>query len=171
MDTPYRARLWLTSRPVSGHADEAIKQGFDVVFAKISIADSWESYEHLMQTACLCRLPSITEATVGAGLPIYRRLQKAHLTGDRVRRIEGSVSLFRAVGVVGWPRLRGGCEAMARGYAEPDPREDLSGRDAMRKALILARLLGYRGGPPAAEDLMPPAFRSLPVANLPGAIA
>ena len=34
----------------------------------------------------------------------------------------------------------------------------------MRKALILARLLGYRGKPPAAEDLLPPAFRSLPVA-------
>ena len=34
---------------------------------------------------------------------------------------------------------------MSRGYTEPDPREDLSGMDVARKALILARLLGYRG--------------------------
>ncbi len=43
---------------------------------------------------------------------------------------------------------------MERGYAEPDPREDLSGRDAARKGLILARLLGYEGAPPRAEDLV-----------------
>jgi homoserine dehydrogenase len=46
-------------------------------------------------------------------------------------------------------------EAMARGYTEPDPRDDLSGRDAARKGLILGRLLGYRGAPPKAEDLVP----------------
>jgi homoserine dehydrogenase len=48
-----------------------------------------------------------------------------------------------------------------RGYAEPDPREDLSGRDAARKGLILARLLGYEGTPPRAEDLTPPSLRRL----------
>ena len=52
-------------------------------------------------------------------------------------------------------------EAMERGYAEPDPRDDLSGRDAARKGLILARLLGYEGAPPHAEDLTPIAFRRL----------
>ena len=52
---------------------------------------------------------------------------------------------------------------MARGYAEPDPRDDLSGRDAARKGLILARLLGYRGPAPAAEDLVPAALRELPL--------
>ena len=46
-------------------------------------------------------------------------------------------------------------EAMETGYTEPDPRDDLSGRDAARKGLILGRLLGYRGAPPAAEDLVP----------------
>jgi aspartokinase/homoserine dehydrogenase 1 len=50
---------------------------------------------------------------------------------------------------------------MERGYTEPDPRDDLSGRDAARKGLILARLLGYRGGPPRAEDLVPRAMRRL----------
>ena len=50
-------------------------------------------------------------------------------------------------------------EAVERGYTEPDPRDDLSGRDAARKGLILARLLGYRGAPPAPEDLVPRALR------------
>jgi homoserine dehydrogenase len=54
-------------------------------------------------------------------------------------------------------------EAVERGYAEPDPRDDLSGRDAARKGLILARMIGYRGAAPAAHDLVPEAYRHLPV--------
>lgn len=146
----------------------AITQGFDVVLAnKKPIADSWDAYEHLMKTAASCRRTIKFEATVGAGLPIIDTFHKLDDTGDRVRRIEGSVSgtLMFVLSEVSAGRAFSEAvrEAVGRGYAEPDPREDLSGRDAMRKALILARLLGYRGGPPAAEDLMPPAFRSLPV--------
>jgi homoserine dehydrogenase len=36
-------------------------------------------------------------------------------------------------------------DAMERGYTEPDPRDDLCGLDVARKALILARMLGYSG--------------------------
>jgi homoserine dehydrogenase len=54
-------------------------------------------------------------------------------------------------------------EAVKRGYAEPDPRDDLSGRDAARKGLILARLLGYRGPAPVPQDLVPPALRRVPL--------
>ena len=54
---------------------------------------------------------------------------------------------------------------MTRGYAEPDPREDLSGMDAARKGLILGRLLGYRGGPPSPVDLVPAAMKPLPLAE------
>jgi homoserine dehydrogenase len=54
-------------------------------------------------------------------------------------------------------------EAVTKGYAEPDPREDLSGRDVVRKGLILARLLGYAGPAPQAENLVPPALRRLPL--------
>ena len=55
-------------------------------------------------------------------------------------------------------------EAMELGYTEPDPRDDLSGRDVARKGLILARLLGYAGRAAAAEDLRPQALRELPLA-------
>ena len=45
--------------------------------------------------------------------------------------------------------------AVEKGYAEPDAREDLSGMDAGRKGLILARLLGYRGAAPVPHSLVP----------------
>ena len=35
-------------------------------------------------------------------------------------------------------------QAYEKGYTEPDPREDLSGMDVARKALILARRLGFK---------------------------
>ena len=89
------------------------------------------------------------EATVGAGLPIIDTYHKLVETGDRVLRIEGCVSgtLMYVVSAVsaGRPFSQAVREAVELGYAEPDPRDDLSGRDAARKALILARLLGYRG--------------------------
>ena len=89
------------------------------------------------------------EATVGAGLPIIDTYHKLVETGDRVLRIEGCVSgtLMYVVSAVseGEPFSQAVREAVELGYAEPDPRDDLSGRDAARKALILARLLGYRG--------------------------
>jgi homoserine dehydrogenase len=52
-------------------------------------------------------------------------------------------------------------QAVERGYAEPDPRDDLTGRDAARKGLILARLLGYRGPAPTPDDLVPRSLKSV----------
>jgi homoserine dehydrogenase len=101
------------------------------------------------------------EATVGAGLPIIDTYQKLVESGDRVSKIEGCPSgtlgyLFGELGR-GTPfstALRG---AIAKGYPEPDPREDLSGKDVARKALILGRLIGFRGelSDIAVESLVP----------------
>jgi len=81
-----------------------------------------------------------------------------------VRRIEGCVSgtlMFVLDAVSRDQRFSDAVrEAMARGYAEPDPRDDLNGADAGRKALILARLLGYEGPPIRPESLVPASMRT-----------
>jgi len=72
-------------------------------------------------------------------------------SGDRVSRIEACPSgtlgyLFGELGRGGGRRFLGGAaRAIANGYTEPDPRDDLSGTDVARKALILGRLLGFAG--------------------------
>jgi homoserine dehydrogenase len=84
-----------------------------------------------------------------------------------VHRIEGCVSgtlgfVFTELGL-GRPFSEAVREAMQLGYTEPDPRDDLSGADVARKALILARLLGYRGPAPEPENLIPPPLRKLTI--------
>ena len=86
-------------------------------------------------------------ATVGAGLPLLRTLRELRAGGDRIGAIVGVLS-----GTLAW--LFDGYDgreafsqrvlaAVAQGYAEPDPRVDLSGEDVRRKLLILARTAGY----------------------------
>jgi len=107
------------------------------------------------------------EATVGAGLPIIDTYQKLIESGDRVAKIEGcpSGTLGYLFGELGRgasfsAALRG---AIAKGYPEPDPRDDLSGMDVARKALILGRLLGFAGELEdiAVESLVPPGAERL----------
>jgi aspartokinase/homoserine dehydrogenase 1 len=87
------------------------------------------------------------ETTVGASLPVIDTLKNLVRTGDRVRRIEASLS--GTLGFLSNEVSRGRAlsaavrDARARGYTEPHPRDDLAGTDAARKALILARELGH----------------------------
>ncbi|MBL9100780.1 MAG: aspartate kinase [Myxococcales bacterium] len=88
------------------------------------------------------------ETTVGASLPVIATLADLVRTGDRIRRVEGSFSgsLGFITGEVmrGVPLSQAVRTARERGYTEPHPRDDLSGLDVARKALILARELGLR---------------------------
>lgn len=86
------------------------------------------------------------EATCGAGLPVISTLQTLLSTGDEVIEITAAASgtfgaIFSAV-AQGTPFSAAVADAKANGYTEPDPRDDLSGLDVARKALILARTLG-----------------------------
>jgi aspartokinase/homoserine dehydrogenase 1 len=154
----------------------ALSHGFDLVLAnKRPLAGSAASYARLLVAAASNGRRLRYEATVGAGLPILDTFRKLVESGDRVLRVDGCVSgtLGHVLGAVGEGRAFSQAvrEAVERGYSEPDPREDLSGRDAARKALILARLMGYRGAPARAEDLVPPRLRRVPRAAFLGRLA
>ena len=88
------------------------------------------------------------ETTVGASLPVVGTLEDLVRTGDRVRLIEGSFSGtlgYLANALMAGQKLSDAVlDAKRRGYTEPHPRDDLSGIDAGRKALILAREVGLR---------------------------
>ncbi len=106
------------------------------------------------------------EATVGAGLPIIQTLRDLRDTGDEIQRIEGILSGTLAYLFNVWD----GSEpfssivrtAKAKGYTEPDPRDDLSGIDFARKLIILGREMGLRleMADVQLEGLVPAALRS-----------
>jgi homoserine dehydrogenase len=144
----------------------------DLVLAnKRPLAGRRTASDSLWQTARARGRRVLHEATVGAGLPIIDTYHKLIESGDRVERIEGLLS--GTLGFVlsevstGTAFSRAVRTAMHRGYTEPDPREDLSGMDVGRKALILARLLGYPGelSRTAVESLVPKWARTIPLAE------
>lgn len=158
----------VTSEETSDLLLSAARSGFHLVLAnKKPLAASWDAYSRLFETANGSGRHVRFEATVGAGLPIIDTFNKLDETGDRVRRIDGCVSgtLMFVLSEVsaGRPFSAAVREAVARGYAEPDPREDLSGMDAARKALILARMMGYRGPFVMPDDLVPASMKALPL--------
>jgi aspartokinase/homoserine dehydrogenase 1 len=86
------------------------------------------------------------EATVGAGLPIIQTLRDLRETGDDITQIEGifSGTLAYLFNVFDGSETFSSIvrAARARGYTEPDPRDDLSGLDVARKLIILGREMG-----------------------------
>ncbi|MFM8535515.1 MAG: hypothetical protein ACKOEC_18320, partial [Acidimicrobiia bacterium] len=161
----------VTSDETGALLQNALTRGFDVVLAnKKPLAGTFDSYLRMFADAATHGRRVRYEATVGAGLPIIDTFRKLDETGDRVTHIDGCVSgtLMFVLSEVsaGRPFSAAVREAVERGYAEPDPRDDLSGRDAARKGLILARRIGYRGAGPAADVLVAVAYRHLPLAGL-----
>jgi aspartokinase/homoserine dehydrogenase 1 len=88
------------------------------------------------------------EATVGAGLPVIQTLRDLRETGDDIQRIEGILSGTLSYLFNVWdgrqPFSTIVRDARREGYAEPDPRDDLSGMDVARKLVILGREMGLR---------------------------
>lgn len=128
----------------------ALSSGMDLVMAnKRPLGGPLADARSLLDLAATQGRRMLHETTVGAGLPIIDTFHKLAESGDRILKIEGCTS-----GTLGYllDEVSGGKKfsdvlrrAMQLGYTEPDPREDLSGMDVARKALILGRLIGYRG--------------------------
>jgi cystathionine gamma-synthase len=128
----------------------ALESGFDVVLAnKVPLAAPQADVDRLHHAAQQAGRRILHEATVGAGLPVIDTLRKLLEAGDAILSIEGcpSGTLGFLFGELGRGRSFSAAlrEAIALGYTEPDPRIDLSGIDVARKALILARAIGFRG--------------------------
>lgn len=140
------------------------RAGHAVVFAnKLPVAGDLTWWDELTQGRARW------ETTCGSAMPVISTLTTLLDAGDSVTRIEGSLSGTLAylaaqleAGVAFGDAVR---EAKRLGYTEPDPRQDLGGRDAARKALILARMLGYRltMNEVGIESLYPPSMDALSV--------
>lgn len=159
----------VTAGDTSAVLETALHGGMDIVLAnKKPLASPRGAKGGLAQSAVSRGRRLLHEATVGAGLPIIDTILKLQESGDEILSIEGcpSGTLGYLFGEIGRGTLFSTAlrAAMAAGYTEPDPREDLSGMDVARKALILGRLLGFEGELEAVqvESLVPEAFRNVP---------
>ncbi|OMO67526.1 Homoserine dehydrogenase, catalytic [Corchorus capsularis] len=141
--------LALVDCSASSETIGVLKQGVDlgcciVLANKKPLTSTLEDYDKLVSRPRYIR----HESTVGAGLPVISSINRIISSGDPIHRIVGSLS--GTLGYVmsevedGKPLSQVVKSAKSLGYTEPDPRDDLSGMDVARKALILARLLGRR---------------------------
>jgi aspartokinase/homoserine dehydrogenase 1 len=88
------------------------------------------------------------ETNVGAGLPIINTINDLYNSGDKILKIEAVLSgtlnyIFNTISA-DIPFSETVRLAKEEGYSEPDPRIDLSGKDVIRKLVILSREAGYR---------------------------
>ena len=104
-------------------------------------------YHELRRTANKMHRRFLYETNVGAGLPIIDTLQNLYKSGDKLESFNGimSGSLSYIFGKLdeGVPFSQAVLDAKDLRYTEPDPRDDLEGKDVARKALIIARESGY----------------------------
>ena len=126
-----------------------LKAGLHVISPnKKTNSGSFQDYQHIRATAKKMNRHFLYSTNVGAGLPILQTLKDLYNTGDDVQLIQGIFSgtlsyLFNQFGN-GMRFSEIVLEAKKKGYTEPDPREDLSGQDVVRKLVILARETGLQ---------------------------
>lgn len=114
---------------------------------KIASSSKYSTYRELKQIAAKRDVKFLFETNVGAGLPIINTINNLINSGDKILKIEAVLSgtlnyVFNTVSS-DIPLSRAIEMAKEAGYSEPDPRIDMSGRDVIRKIVILAREAGY----------------------------
>ncbi|MDX5407384.1 MAG: bifunctional aspartate kinase/homoserine dehydrogenase II [Chromatiaceae bacterium] len=124
-----------------------IAAGCDIISAnKQGVTLPGSEYQCIQQALTDHQRQWLSNTTCGAGIPVQRSLQELLSAGDRIRQISGIFS-----GTLSWlfcqfdgskPFSDFVLEAQQAGLTEPDPRDDLSGKDVQRKLLVLARELG-----------------------------
>ncbi len=137
------------NQDIAGRYGEWLQRGIHVITPnKRAHSGPLAYYDELKRLSHAHATHFLYEATVGAGLPVIQTLKDLVETGDEIDNISGifSGTLAYLFNVFNGSRpfseiVR---EARARGYTEPDPRDDLSGMDVARKAVILAREAGLQ---------------------------
>ena len=132
-----------------------LENNISVVTAnKIAASGAYTHYLRLKQTALKHGVKFLFETNVGAGLPIISTINDLRNSGDKILRIDAVLSgtlnfIFNELSAE-VPFSETIRRAKEQGYSEPDPRIDLSGKDVIRKLVILAREAGY---PVEQEDV------------------
>ena len=114
---------------------------------KIAASSTYANYTQLKRIAHRRDVKFLFETNVGAGLPIISTINNLINSGDKILKIEAVLSgtlnyIFNVISAK-VPMSRAIEMAKEEGYSEPDPRIDLSGKDVIRKLVILAREAGY----------------------------
>ena len=136
------------SADIAALYQELLEHNVNVVAAnKIAASSDYPSYLRLKETARRKDVKYLFETNVGAGLPIINTINSLINSGDKILKIEAVVSgtlnyIFNVL-ASDVPLSRAVEMAKEAGYSEPDPRIDLSGKDVVRKLVILAREAGY----------------------------
>lgn len=114
---------------------------------KIAASGDYDKYMELKSIARDRGVKYLFETNVGAGLPIINTINSLKSSGDRILKLEAVLSgtlnfIFNTISQT-VPFSQTVKMAKEQGYAEPDPRIDLCGKDVMRKLVILSREAGY----------------------------
>ena len=134
---------------IAGLYKEFLSHNIAVVAAnKIAASSDYENYAELKHIARQRGVKFLFETNVGAGLPVINTISDLINSGDKILKIEAVLSgtlnfIFNKISAK-VPFSETVRLAKEDGYSEPDPRIDLSGKDVVRKLVILAREAGYR---------------------------
>ena len=132
---------------LAGMYDRLLEKSIAVVACnKVACSSTYQYYTHLKDLSREYNAPFLFETNVGAGLPVIGSLNDLVRSGDIVNRIEAVLSGTLNFVFNNYNGTQTFAEvvkqAQNEGYTEPDPRLDLSGKDVMRKIMILAREAG-----------------------------
>jgi aspartokinase/homoserine dehydrogenase 1 len=137
------------SEEVAGIYEELLKNNISVVAAnKVAASSAYSHYLKLKEIARQRDIKYLFETNVGAGLPIINTMNGLINSGDHILCLDavlsGSLNFIFNTLSAEIPLSRAIRMAKEARYAEPDPRVDLSGKDVIRKLVILAREAGYK---------------------------